>query len=432
MLRREQSTSIACEGGRGGDEMKRSSTRLWSELRKESSRSSNLVWVVALLIWLALSSSWYSHWHSLSHHLLHSTWFPLSHTTRPAHHIHHHPLPQHMPLPSSDPSTSWVPLHQLNYLHTEFDPSRRSASLSAGQQDGINVSTIPDNDDDNHAHYEHGSHREDGVNENIILVDDAHLLDDPDLNEKAQQTHNEHGSHQEDGINENIVLKDDTHRLDDLELNEKAQQMHDYNESRGIETLGEQNRLDGVGYQAPYEVQNDQARPEPSQTCASVEEMGRVAAGNVADSSLRVRKMIKNYLSLHGASRVRDLPAEKFCRRGFVFGRAAEDGLGNDIYKILTASGLSIMLNRSLIIAEHSSTNPAYFGLAGRIRLPFGEYLRYSNQTFSLSEVKRLWVKHDCAGVFQRPLTMIVDDFQRPTRTKVFCEDWAKWKHPII
>ena len=60
----------------------------------------------------------------------------------------------------------------------------------------------------------------------------------------------------------------------------------------------------------------------------------------------------KNY-SESGAIHVRQLQAKDFCNRGFVFGRAGEDGLGNDMYKILTAAGLGIMLNRSLIIGEH-------------------------------------------------------------------------------
>lgn len=171
---------------------------------------------------------------------------------------------------------------------------------------------------------------------------------------------------------------------------------------------------------------------DPPKNCASVEEMGLAAVGNVNAASLRVRRLILDYFAEHGADSVRKLPAEKFCQRGFVYGRATEDGLGNDIYKILTAAGLSVMLNRSLIIGEHGSTNPAYFGLTGRVRLPFGDYLKYSNQSFSMSEVKRLWVKHECAGTFHRSLTMIIDDFQRLSQTKVLCEDWTKWQYPII
>jgi len=53
-----------------------------------------------------------------------------------------------------------------------------------------------------------------------------------------------------------------------------------------------------------------------------------------------------------GASRVRDFPPEQFCRHGFVLGKASEAGFGNEMYKVLTAAALSIMLNRSLIIGQ--------------------------------------------------------------------------------
>jgi phosphatidate phosphatase PAH1 len=53
-----------------------------------------------------------------------------------------------------------------------------------------------------------------------------------------------------------------------------------------------------------------------------------------------------------GASRVRELPAYEFCKQGFVLGKASEAGFGNEMYKILTAAALSVMLNRSLIIGQ--------------------------------------------------------------------------------
>lgn len=55
---------------------------------------------------------------------------------------------------------------------------------------------------------------------------------------------------------------------------------------------------------------------------------------------------------ISGASRIRDLPPEQFCRHGFVLAKASEAGFGNEMYKILTAGALSIMLNRSLIIGQ--------------------------------------------------------------------------------
>lgn len=55
---------------------------------------------------------------------------------------------------------------------------------------------------------------------------------------------------------------------------------------------------------------------------------------------------------MSGASRVRDLPPDEFCNHGFVLGKTAEAGFGNEMYKILSAAALSIMLNRSLIIGQ--------------------------------------------------------------------------------
>lgn len=55
---------------------------------------------------------------------------------------------------------------------------------------------------------------------------------------------------------------------------------------------------------------------------------------------------------LSGASRVRNLPAEQFCQHGFVLGKSAEAGFGNEMYKVLSGAALSVMLNRSLIIGQ--------------------------------------------------------------------------------
>lgn len=62
--------------------------------------------------------------------------------------------------------------------------------------------------------------------------------------------------------------------------------------------------------------------------------------------------MLLIYNKISGASNVRKLPPDEFCRHGFVIAKAAEAGFGNEMYKILTAGALSIMLNRSLIIGQ--------------------------------------------------------------------------------
>lgn len=65
-----------------------------------------------------------------------------------------------------------------------------------------------------------------------------------------------------------------------------------------------------------------------------------------------LRSIIAHIAFILGASRVRQLPPEQFCKHGFVMGKSSEAGFGNEMYKILTAGALSIMLNRSLIIGQ--------------------------------------------------------------------------------
>lgn len=86
--------------------------------------------------------------------------------------------------------------------------------------------------------------------------------------------------------------------------------------------------------------------------CATVEEMGEIFSRGYAEESLRVRGVIRNHFAVNGASRVRELPPEQFCSHGFVIAKASEAGLGNELYKILSAAALSVMLNRSLIIGQ--------------------------------------------------------------------------------
>ncbi|KAI4350474.1 hypothetical protein L6164_004926 [Bauhinia variegata] len=87
-------------------------------------------------------------------------------------------------------------------------------------------------------------------------------------------------------------------------------------------------------------------------SCATVEEMGKDSGRSVWKESLRIRRIIENHFVVNGASRVRDLPPEQFCSHGFVLGKTSEAGFGNEMYKVLTAAALSVMLNRSLIIGQ--------------------------------------------------------------------------------
>lgn len=151
-----------------------------------------------------------------------------------------------------------------------------------------------------------------------------------------------------------------------------------------------------------------------------MEEMGEGFAAGSERESLRVRVLIRRHFDLHGAARVRELPPDQFCQQGFVIGKASEAGFGNEMYKILTAAALSVMLNRSLIIGQ---TRGLY---------PFGEYISYSNLSFTLREVKHLWRKNDCAGKYKRNLVTRIDNFEQPTGTNVLCSDWRDWRQPII
>ncbi|XP_020208142.1 uncharacterized protein LOC109793085 [Cajanus cajan] len=154
--------------------------------------------------------------------------------------------------------------------------------------------------------------------------------------------------------------------------------------------------------------------------CATVEEMGKDFRRGVAKESLRVRTVIHNHFLNNGASRVRDLPPDQFCRHGFVLGKTAEAGFGNEMYKVLTAAALSVMLNRSLIIGQT------------RGKYPFGDYISYSNFTFTMKEIKHLWRNKGCESKYGRKLVMRIDDFEKPTETNVLCSNWKKWKQPII
>ncbi|GAU23221.1 hypothetical protein TSUD_172490 [Trifolium subterraneum] len=118
--------------------------------------------------------------------------------------------------------------------------------------------------------------------------------------------------------------------------------------------------------------------PATSQPCATVEEMGNDFVNGLAvKETLRVRRIIEQHFVLNGAARVRDLPSDQFCSHGFVLGKTAEAGFGNEMYKLLSAAALSIMLNR-------------------------------------------------------RKLVMRTDDFEKPSQTNVLCSNWKEWEQPII
>ncbi|KAG9138470.1 hypothetical protein Leryth_012753 [Lithospermum erythrorhizon] len=168
------------------------------------------------------------------------------------------------------------------------------------------------------------------------------------------------------------------------------------------------------------DLQGEAQQQNKVKNCATVEEMGGNFHSGFMKESLRVREMIQHHFTNNGAERVRELSPEEFCRHGFVLGKASEAGLGNEMYKILTGAALSIMLNRSLIIGQT------------RGKYPFGDYLTYSNVSFTLSEVKHLWRTNGCLTKYGRHLHIRVDDFQKPAKTNVLCGNWKEWEQPII
>ncbi|KAK4272218.1 hypothetical protein QN277_020805 [Acacia crassicarpa] len=155
-------------------------------------------------------------------------------------------------------------------------------------------------------------------------------------------------------------------------------------------------------------------------SCATVEEMGHDFRSLDWKETLRVRRIIRNHFVVNGAARIRDLPPEQFCSHGFVLGKTSEAGFGNEMYKVLTAAALSVMLNRSLVIGQT------------RGKYPFGDYISYPNFTFTMKEIKHLWRQNSCETKYGRQLIMRTDDFEKPAETNVLCSNWKKWKQPII
>ncbi|XP_038678481.1 uncharacterized protein LOC119979932 [Tripterygium wilfordii] len=153
---------------------------------------------------------------------------------------------------------------------------------------------------------------------------------------------------------------------------------------------------------------------------ATVEEMGKPFSRGAWKESLRVRRMIQHHFDMNGASRVRNLPPEQFCGHGFVLAKASEAGFGNEMYKLLNAVALSILLNRSLIIGQT------------RGKYPFGDHISYSSRSFTMRELKHLWRQNNCVNKYGRHLVIRVDEFEKPKETDVLCSNWKKWKQPII
>lgn len=93
---------------------------------------------------------------------------------------------------------------------------------------------------------------------------------------------------------------------------------------------------------------------------------------------------VTGFFFVSGASRVRDLPPLHFCNHSFVLGKASEAGFGNEMYKILTAAALSIMLNRSLIIGQtrHIGSFSSLSVLHSKLASPHNKFSYITNDSF--------------------------------------------------
>jgi len=95
------------------------------------------------------------------------------------------------------------------------------------------------------------------------------------------------------------------------------------------------------------------------------------------------------------------------------------------------------MINRicsleAVVIDIHYPLTNFCSSLSNRGLYPFGEYISYTNQSFTIHEIKHLWRKHRCARTYGRDLNIRVDIFDNPAETNVLCSDWNSWKDPII
>ena len=73
-----------------------------------------------------------------------------------------------------------------------------------------------------------------------------------------------------------------------------------------------------------------------------------------------------------------------------------------------------------------------FFCLFHRGLYPFGQYISYTDHSFTIGEIKHLWRKNKCAQKYGRDLNVRVDNFENPSETNVLCSDWNSWKDPII
>ena len=63
---------------------------------------------------------------------------------------------------------------------------------------------------------------------------------------------------------------------------------------------------------------------------------------------------------------------------------------------------------------------------------PFGQYISYTDHSFTIGKIKLLWRKNRCVQTYGRDLNVSVDNFENPSETNILFSDWSSWKYAII
>lgn len=83
--------------------------------------------------------------------------------------------------------------------------------------------------------------------------------------------------------------------------------------------------------------------------------------------------------------------------------------------------------------AERGSLNPNYSRRNPQRKPAFGDYLEFSDEAFTMREVRRLWAVHECATKHRRALIIHNDSLEKGfQRTSCICDDWTKLAAPIL
>ncbi|KAG5062336.1 hypothetical protein JHK85_003519 [Glycine max] len=156
--------------------------------------------------------------------------------------------------------------------------------------------------------------------------------------------------------------------------------------------------------------------------CKTVEEMGEDFGGGVGKESLRGVRLLGWLNNVY-----------KRYKACWVDNKEGKEGKVANLIPVLQESG---------ICPRSSSVDMALFwgrqvrqvlGMkCTRGKYPFGDYISYSNFTFTVKEIKHLWRHKGCESKYGRKLVIRIDDFMKPVETNVICSNWKKWKQPII